>query len=123
MTKQSATRGLQKKSLCLQNNGINEEYVIPVKDCPTAGENPGQSHLNAKYEHKNTRYLAFKQRKKDICAVRHFQQAETNMEKDKPINLDVSIYCVGEGKIYENFLESLCLCVFQMIDRQCLSNQ
>jgi hypothetical protein len=54
MTKQSATRGLPKKSLRLQNKGINEEYVIPAKDCPTAGGNPDQSHLNAKYEHKNT---------------------------------------------------------------------
>jgi hypothetical protein len=48
-------------------------------------ENPGQGHLSAKYELKNAaRCLAFKQRKIDICAVRHFQQAETHMEKDKP---------------------------------------
>ena len=49
--------------------------------------NPGQGHLNAKYELKDARDIAFKQRKIDICAVRHFQQAETHMEKDKPFNL------------------------------------
>jgi hypothetical protein len=55
--------------------------------------NLGQAHLNAKYEPKNARYLAFQQRKIDICAIRHFQQAETNMEKDKPFNLiDVSAF-------------------------------
>jgi hypothetical protein len=48
--------------------------------------NPGQGHLSAKYEQKNTRDIAFRQRKIDICAVRYFQQAETRMEKDKPFN-------------------------------------
>jgi hypothetical protein len=56
--------------------------------------NPGQDHLSVKYALKSARYLAFQQRKIDICAVRHFQQAETHMEKDKPFNLDVSTFFV-----------------------------
>jgi hypothetical protein len=38
---------------------------------PDEGEgNPGQGHLSAKYELKNARCLAFKQRKTHICFVR-----------------------------------------------------
>ena len=63
------------------------ERILKGNVIPANAGNPGQGHLSAKYELKNTRYLAFQQRKIDICAVRHFQQAETNMEKDKPFYL------------------------------------
>ena len=62
-------------------------HKVSLMSFPNASiGNPGQGHLSVKYELKNARNLAFKQRKTDIYAVRHFQQAETHMERDKPFD-------------------------------------
>jgi hypothetical protein len=83
MTKQSATRGLPKESLQVQKKDKKKSVSFPN----ALVGNLGRAHFSAKYELKKARDLAFKQRKIDICAVRHFQQVETNMEKDKPFDL------------------------------------